>query len=64
MTDNSLKRYYRVDEVAKYFAISERSVYRLLDDGEIKATKIRNCLRVSAEDMQRFAEKIAEATPF
>lgn len=54
MTDYPPKRYYRVEEVAKYFTVSERSVYRLLDEGELKATKIRNCLRVSAEELQRF----------
>lgn len=58
------KRYYRVEEVAKYFTISERSVYRLIDEGELKATKIRNCPRVSAEEIQRFEEMLAEAATF
>lgn len=54
MADYLPKRYYRVEEVAKYFTVSERSVYRLLDEGELKATKIRNCLRVSADEIKRF----------
>lgn len=58
MTYHLLKRYYRVDEVALYFAISVRTVYRLLDEGDLKATRIRGCLRVSAEEIRRFEEKL------
>jgi excisionase family DNA binding protein len=59
-----LKRYYRLDEVAVYFAISARTVYRLLDEGDLQATRIRRCLRVSAEEIQRFEERLADATPY
>jgi excisionase family DNA binding protein len=40
------KRYYRVDEIAVYFAISVRTVYRLINDGDLMGAKIRGCLRV------------------
>jgi len=49
-----LKRYFRVDEVAVYFAISARTVYRLLDEGDLQATRIRGCVRVSSEELKRF----------
>jgi len=52
----SLKRYYRLDEVAAYFAISMRTVYRLLDDGEFHVTRIRGCVRVSLEEIRRYEE--------
>lgn len=52
----SLKRYYRLDEVAAYFAISMRTVYRLLDDGEFHVTRIRGCVRVSFEEIRRYEE--------
>jgi len=55
-----LKRYYRLNEVAAYFDISERTVYRLLDDGDLQATRIRKCLRVSAEEIRRFAASLEE----
>jgi len=58
------KRYYRVDEVATYFAISRATVYRLLDEGYLKGTKIRNCMRVSVEEIRRYEEGIEETTPF
>jgi len=54
-----LKRFYRVDEVAAYFAISARTVYRLLDMGDLQATRIRGCLRVSSAEMQRFEALLA-----
>jgi len=54
-TNNSgtLKQYYRIDEVADYFSISKPTVYRLIADGEIQAIKIRQCVRVSAQEIQR-----------
>jgi excisionase family DNA binding protein len=55
-----LKRYYRLNEVAAYFDISERTVYRLLDEGDLQATRIRKCLRVSAEEIWRYAASLEE----
>lgn len=55
-----LKRYYRVDEVAAYFAISVRTVYRLLDEGDLQGCRIRGCVRVSAVEVRRFEVSIAE----
>jgi len=57
----NLKRYFRVDEVAVYFAISARTVYLLLDEGDLQATRIRGCVRVSAEEIRRFEEALADA---
>ena len=49
----ALKQYYRIDEVADYFSISKPTVYRLIADGEIQALKIRQCVRVSAQEIKR-----------
>lgn len=54
-----LKRFYRVDEVAAYFAVSDRTVYRLLDMGDLQATRIRGCRRVSLDEMKRFEALLA-----
>ena len=54
-----LKRYYRLNEVAAYFDISERTVYRLLDMGDLQATRIRGCRRVSLDEMKRFEALLA-----
>lgn len=57
---DSMKRFYRIGEVAEFFTVSERSIYRLLDEGELKATKIRNCLRVSIDEIKRYEEKLKD----
>jgi len=57
-----LKRYYRLHEVAAYFDISERTIYRLLDEGDLRASRIRKCLRVSAEEIRRYAAALEEET--
>jgi excisionase family DNA binding protein len=46
--------------VAVYFAISARTIYRLLDMGDFQATRIRGCVRVSAEEIRRFEEILGE----
>jgi excisionase family DNA binding protein len=56
------KRYYRMEEVAFYFGISARTVYRLLDDGDLHVTRIRGCVRVSAEELRRFEERLGDET--
>jgi len=55
---NPLKQYLRVDEVADYFAISVRTVYRLIDEGDLKRTKIRGCLRVPVWEIQRYEKEL------
>jgi excisionase family DNA binding protein len=46
--------------VAVYFAISARTVYRLLDEGDLQVTRIRGCVRVSVEEIRMF-EILVEA---
>jgi len=58
LTQNPLKQYYRVDEVAEYFSISVRTVYRLIEEGELGRTKIRGCLRVPVWEIERYENKL------
>jgi excisionase family DNA binding protein len=58
------KRYWRIDEVADYFAISERTVYRLLEDGALQTIRIRSCRRVALEEIKKFEERLTEEEPF
>lgn len=51
------KRYYRVDEVAAYFAVSVRTIYRMIYDGEIKTIRIRGLIRISVEELRAFEER-------
>jgi len=55
---NPLKQYLRVDEVSDYFAISVRTVYRLIDEGDLKRTKIRGCLRVPVWEIERYEKEL------
>ncbi len=55
---NHLKQFYRVDEVAEHFAIWVRTVYRLIDEGDLKRTNIRECLRIPLWEIDRYEEKL------
>jgi len=59
VTPPLLKRYFRIDEVAAYFSISARTVYRLIDEGDLQAIRIRGCVRVSAEEIRRFEQSMS-----
>lgn len=52
-----MKRYYRVGELSVRFDISPQTVYRMIDLGELKAVRLRGCLRVSAEELRRYEKR-------
>jgi excisionase family DNA binding protein len=45
--------------VAAYFSISARTVYRLLDEGDLQVTRIRGSVRVSVEEIRRFEQSMS-----
>jgi excisionase family DNA binding protein len=51
------KRYYRVGELSVHFAVSPQTVYRMIDLGELKAVRLRGCLRVSVEELRRYKKR-------
>ncbi|RLB87473.1 MAG: hypothetical protein DRH50_16795 [Deltaproteobacteria bacterium] len=58
MTNSPFKQYYRVDELAEYFAISVKTVYPLIDEGELRRTKIRGCLRIPVWEIERYEKEL------
>lgn len=54
VSDLTTRRYFRVDEVARYFAVSDRTIYRLIDMGELKAIRLRDCVRIPVEEIPEF----------
>jgi excisionase family DNA binding protein len=52
------RRYFRVEEVARYFAVSDRTVYRLIDMGDLQAVRLRGCTRVPAEEIHKLEERL------
>jgi len=59
-TISPLKRYLRVDEVADYFNVSTRTIYRLIEEGELPRVKIRGCLRILIWEIERYEQKLKE----
>lgn len=60
MLGPSTKRYFRVDEVARYFSVSDRTIYRLIDMGDLKVVRLRDCIRISAEEIRSLEERQRE----
>ena len=50
-------QYYRVGELSVRFSVSPQTVYRMIDLGELKAVRLRGCLRVSAEELRRYEKR-------
>jgi excisionase family DNA binding protein len=57
MTTWAKKDYYRPDEVAIYFSINRRTVYRWIETGKIEAVKVGKMLRVSREALENIIIK-------
>ncbi len=51
------RRYFRVDEVARYFSVSDRTIYRLIDMGDLKVVRLRDCIRISADEIRNLEER-------
>ena len=55
-------RVFTVKEAADHLRVSRPTVYKLINDGELKAFKIRNNRRITGGEIQRFlAERQTEA---
>lgn len=49
-TTNSLPALLTVSQVANdVLGVSERTVYRMIEDGQIRAVRIRNALRINRD---------------
>ena len=47
---------FTVKEVADYLKVSIHSVYKYIDAGKLKATKIEGIVRIKAVDLLEFVE--------
>ena len=54
------RRYFRVDEVARYFAVSDRTIYRRIDMGDLKAVRLGVCVRIPLEEILAFEARQQE----
>ncbi len=58
-----MKKYLRIDEIARELDISTRTVYRLIQDGKLIAFPIRQggSLRVAASSLKRYVRDMTLA---
>lgn len=57
------RRYYRVAEVAAYFAVSRRTVYRLIEEGHLPAVRIKGCVRIPTDALAAYEAALLEEDP-
>jgi excisionase family DNA binding protein len=55
-TTISLKKTFRVDELAREWNVSPRTIRREIDRGELDAFKVGDTWRISAEAVQKYQE--------
>ena len=48
---------YTIEEVAKMLKVSQMTVRRLIDEGELEAFKVGNQWRIKKEALERFMNK-------
>ena len=49
-------KYYKVREVAAFLSISDETVYRLIRAKKLRATRVSNLWRVSADSLEAFTK--------
>ena len=54
MTDLPKKPLLRVDEVASYFDVTEKTIYLWIDHGLLAAEKYKRVIRVTRESIAQF----------
>ena len=47
------KAYYRPDEVAEYFSLSKKTIYRRIRKGEIAAIRMNGRYRIHLDEIRR-----------
>ena len=52
--DAATRPFFTVPEVAAYLQISARTIYRLIDDGELPVHRIGRSVRISVSDLEQF----------
>jgi len=52
-----MKRNLRIDEVAEILACSRRSVYRLLENGELEGFRVKSDIRITPESVETFRQR-------
>jgi len=52
-----MKKSYRIDELAKDFDVSRRTIERLIQRGEIQSFKVGDTRRIEAEEVERLKKK-------
>lgn len=61
MGKNIKKKVLTISDAAELLCCSTRTIYRLIDDGELVAFHLRkNCLRITCESMDVFMRKKIE----
>ena len=54
--ENTNKEFYTLKEIEDLLSISQRSLYRWIKDGKLKAVKVGYLWRVSKKDLQEFLD--------
>ncbi|MDF7826181.1 helix-turn-helix domain-containing protein [Pontiellaceae bacterium B12227] len=49
-----MKKLMKVKEVAEQLGVVEKTVYRLIWNGDLKAKKVGRAMRISAEDLEEY----------
>lgn len=52
-----MKELYRINELAERWGVHERTIRRMIENGEIDAVKIRSAWRVSTEAIKNYEQE-------
>ena len=47
----------RPDQAASILSVSKRTIYRMVEDGDLPCIKVRGALRITAEGLEKYLHK-------
>ena len=56
----TMKKSYRIDEAAREFEVTTRTIYRLIKRGEIHSFKVGDARRIDSEEIERIKKNTGE----
>ena len=56
-----MEKLLRVRDAAQILNVSQRTIWRLLDDGELSRVRVGSCVRIDAAELQNFISQRKES---
>jgi len=55
--DHAMEQYYTVKEIAEMLKVTMKTIYRIIEAGELPAARVGKSLRISETNLKKYLDK-------